>query len=159
MRYKITKTKKDKRLVKSNKSTVDGIELKSGLEREMYNLLKKNGVSFNYEPSSILLLENFSYDACFYAKLSNGKGDYIDRSKTRVKPITYKPDFIVEDKKTGYKCVIETKGLLTESANLRIKMYKKTLKDRGECIDFFMPRTKSDCQKTIETILWKLKQN
>jgi hypothetical protein len=147
--------RKGKRLINSKKISIDGVDLKSHLEGTMYRLLKENGLTFKYEGKSFLLQDSFLFNNDYYARLSSGKGDFIQRGHKKIQPITYKPDFIIEH--NGYYAIIETKGLPTEAYNLRMKLFKRYLKELNVEVDIFIPQTKSECLETINIILKKIK--
>lgn len=147
--------RKGKRLINSKKISIDGVDLKSHLEGTMYKLLKENGLTFKYEGKSFLLQDSFLFNNDYYARLSSGKGDFIQRGHKKIQPITYKPDFIIEH--NGYYAIIETKGLPTEAYNLRMKLFKRYLKELDVEVDIFIPQTKSECLETINIILNKIK--
>jgi hypothetical protein len=147
--------RKGRKLINSKKISIDGIQFKSHLEGTMYKLLKENGLTFKYEGKSFVLQDSFVFENDYFARLSSGKGDFIQRGHKKIQPITYKPDFIVE--RNGYYAIIETKGLPTESYNLRMKLFKKYLSDSNISVDVFVPQTKSECLETIKTILNKIK--
>ena len=52
-------TKKKRGPVKSKKVTYDGITFASGLERYMYQALKKNKIKSRYEGETFVLLDGF----------------------------------------------------------------------------------------------------
>lgn len=147
--------RKGKKLINSKKISIDGIQFKSHLEGTMYKLLKENGLTFKYEGRSFLLQDSFVFKNDYFARLSSGKGDFTQRGHKKIQPITYKPDFIVEH--GDYYAVIETKGLPTESYNLRMKMFKRYLNDLNITVDIFVPQTKAECLQTINQILNKIK--
>lgn len=148
--------RKGKKLINSKKISIDGINFKSHLEGTMYKLLKENGLTFKYEGRSFLLQEHFIFENDYFARLSSGKGEFTQRGHKKILPISYKPDFIIEH--NGYYAVIETKGLPTESYNLRMKLFKKHLSDLNVLCDVFVPQTKSECIETINIILNKIKK-
>jgi hypothetical protein len=151
------KKKPDRRLIKSKAITIDGINFKSRLEGFMYNLLKSNNIKFTYEGESFELSTSFVFNNDYFARLSSGKGDFINRGNKNVKNMTYKPDFVINH--NGYYSIVETKGLPTEPFNMRMKLFKKHLADLNIKCDIFIPQTQTECLKTIELILNKLKQN
>ena len=112
------------------KPTYKGIKFNSKLEVYMYRLLETLNTPFKYEGKSYTVLEGFTY-----------RGE-------KVRPITYKPDFRLDD----LPVIIETKGFVSESFPLRFKLFKKSLIDSKDECDLFLPRNQKDCLEVIKTI-------
>ena len=79
----------------------DGIKFSSGLEKNMYIMLKKAGIKFEYEGETFTLFDGFNFMTECYERQANGKGDYINRGGKRLLPIKYTPDFIGK----GFRCI------------------------------------------------------
>jgi hypothetical protein len=139
-----------KKLINAKEQVVDGIKLKSRLEAYMFVALKKAGIPFSYEEVSFVVLDSFVFKNESFERKSNGTGDLIDRGlNKKVLEIKYTPDFV------GDGFIIETKGLRTESFNLRFKMFKKYLNDNNFKYSLYMPQTQTECDKVIQLILNK----
>jgi hypothetical protein len=147
--------KPDRRLIKSKAMTIDGINFKSRLEGYMYKLLKENKINFIYEGESFELSPSFVFDNDYFARLSSGKGDFINRGHKKINNMSYKPDFVVNH--NGYYAIVETKGLPTEPFNMRMKLFKSTLNQSNTKCDIFVPQTQTECLKTMQIILDKIK--
>jgi hypothetical protein len=147
--------KPDRRLIKSKAMTIDGINFKSRLEGYMYKLLKENKINFKYEDESFELLSSFVFNNDYFARLASGKGDFINRGHKKINNMSYKPDFVINHK--GYYAIVETKGLPTEPFNMRMKLFKSTLNQSNTECDIFVPQTQTECLKTMEIILDKIK--
>ena len=65
--------------VRAKKVTYDGIQFASGLERYMYQALKKAKIHALYEGSTFTLQEGFMFDIESYERQSNGKGEMVVR--------------------------------------------------------------------------------
>lgn len=148
--------KTDRRLIKSKAMTIDGIKFKSRLEGFMYNLLKSNNINFIYEGESFELSPSFVFNNDYFARLSSGKGEFINRGHKKINNMSYKPDFVIKEK--GYYAIVETKGLPTEPFNMRMKLFKKAVEEQNIQCDIFVPQTQTECLKTIEIILDKIKE-
>jgi predicted nuclease of restriction endonuclease-like RecB superfamily len=146
--------KYDRRLIKSKKTTIDGIEFASRLEGTMYKLLKDNNINFKYESESYTLSDSFIFNNNYHARLASGKGEYCNRGFKKVNAITYKPDFVIRH--NDYYAIVETKGLPTESYNMRMKMFKALLNRQNIQCDIFVPQTNAECLETINLILKKI---
>jgi hypothetical protein len=149
--------KQDRRLIKSKTINIDGINFKSRLEAFMYGLLKQNDINFEYEGESFELSPSFVFNNDYFARLSSGKGDFINRGHKNIHNMSYKPDFVIKQK--TYYAIIETKGLPTEPFNMRMKLFKRLVEDRNIQCDIFVPQTQSECVKTMEIILNKINKN
>jgi hypothetical protein len=147
--------KPDRRLIKSKAMTIDGINFKSRLEGHMYKLLKENKINFKYEDESFELLSSFVFNNDYFARLASGKGDFINRGHKKINNMSYKPDFVINH--NGYYAIVETKGLPTEPFNMRMKLFKGTLNQSNTECDIFVPQTQTECVKTMEIILDKIK--
>jgi hypothetical protein len=136
--------------VRSNKVTYDGIKFASGLERYMYQALKKAGIKALYEGETFELTEGFHFPFECYERCSNGKGEFRDRGNKQILNIKYTPDFI------GKGFVIECKGRANESFPLRWKMFKKIIKDRKlGPYTLYKPQNQKECDEVVNLILSK----
>ena len=136
--------------VRSKKVTYDGIKFASGLERYMYQALKKAGIKALYEGETFELTEGFHFPFECYERCSNGKGEFKDRGNKQILNIKYTPDFI------GKGFVIECKGRANESFPLRWKMFKKIIKDRKlGPYTLYKPQNQKECDEVVSLILSK----
>ena len=137
--------------VRSKKVVCDGITFASGLEKYMYQALKKAKIKNEYEGESYQLLDSFMFETTSYERQANGKGDLIDRGNKKVLGIKYTPDFIADD------FIIETKGRANESFPIRWKLFKSYVKDRLPHVTLYKPQNQNECDKVVELILEKRK--
>ena len=137
--------------VRSKKVICDGITFASGLEKYMYQALKKAKIKNEYEGESYQLLDSFMFETTSYERQANGKGDLIDRGNKKVLGIKYTPDFIADD------FIIETKGRANESFPIRWKLFKSYVKDKLPHVTLYKPQNQKECDKVIELILEKRK--
>jgi hypothetical protein len=131
--------------INHTKTTVNGVNVSSKLEAFMYKALKDAGIPFKYEGKVYTLMEAFHFPNKSYERMSNGKGDMVDRGNKKVRAITYKPDFI------GDGWVIETKGHANESFPLRWKLFKQLIKN--DDIVLFKPQRQGECIDVVQLIL------
>lgn len=140
--------KKKRGPVRSKKITFDGITFASGLEKYMYQALKKAKIKALYEGETFELVEGFDFTFDSFERCSNGKGDYKNRGNKKVLNITYTPDFI------GKGFIIETKGRANESFPLRWKLFKKLMNDRKiGSFTLYKPQNQKECDETVRLIL------
>ena len=137
--------------VRAKKVKFDGITFASGLERYMYQALKKAKIKAKYEGKTYIVQEGFEFKNKSYERQSNGKGELVNRGSKKVLPIKYTPDFISDS------FIIECKGRANESFPIRWKMFKKYVKDNLKHVTLYKPQNQKECDKVIELILNKIK--
>jgi len=146
-----TSRRKKQGPVRSKKVVIDNIEFKSGLEAYMYKALKAANIKAQYEGISYELIPSFDFKNKSYEKQSNGKGEYKNRGGTRIRKITYTPDF------TGAGFIIECKGRANESFPIRWKLFKKYVSERLHSVALYKPQNQKQCDETVNLILGKRK--
>ena len=145
------KFKRKRGPVRAKKVTYDGIQFASGLERYMYQTLKKAKIHADYEGCTFILQEGFMFDNKSYERQSNGKGDMVNRGSKKILPIKYTPDFISDS------FIIECKGRANESFPMRWKMFKKYVKENLPHVTLYKPQNQKECDKVVELIIKKMK--
>ena len=133
--------------VQAKKVTYDGIKFASGLERYMYQALKKAKIKATYEGKTFEIVSGFDFDTTCIARSANGKGDFKNRGNKKILPIKYTPDFI------GCNFIIECKGRANESFPIRWKLFKKYLTDNNIDTTLYKPQNQKECDRVIELIL------
>ena len=140
--------KKHKGPVRSKRTTYDGINFASGLEKYMYTALKKANIDCLYEGETFELSEGFDFPFECYERCSNGKGEFKNRGNSKVLNIKYTPDFI------GKGFVIECKGRANESFPLRWKLFKKLIKERKlGPYTLYKPQNQKECDQVVSLML------
>ena len=148
MRKKNYKRKK-RGPVQAKKVTYDGIKFASGLERYMYQALKKNEIKTTYEGATFEIVEDFMFNVLSYERTANGKGEFKERGNKKILPIKYTPDFICPE----YSYIIECKGRANESFPLRWKLFKRyVIKNYPDTV-LFKPQNQKECDQTVQLIL------
>ena len=145
------KYKRKRGPVRAKKVTFDGIKFASGLERYMYQALKKAKIQADYEGCTFTLQEGFMFDIESYERQSNGKGDMVNRGCKKILPIKYTPDFV------SSSFIIECKGRANESFPLRWKMFKKYVNNKMKHVTLYKPQNQKECDEVIKLILTKNK--
>ena len=97
------------------------------------------------------MIPSFDFKNKSYEKQANGKGEYKDRGGTRIRKVTYTPDF------TGAGFIIECKGRPNESFPIRWKLFKKYVSERLRGITLYKPQNQKQCDETVNLILGKRK--
>ena len=132
--------------VRSKKVVFDGITFASGLERYMYQALKKARIKAKYEGETYTLIDSFNFMTTSYERQSNGKGEFKDRGNKKILPIRYTPDFV------GDKFIIECKGRANESFPMRWKLFKKYINIKLPYVTLYKPQNQKECDQVIELI-------
>ena len=132
--------------VRSKKVVFDGITFASGLEKYMYQALKKAKIKAEYECETFTLIDGFNFEIDSYERQSNGKGEFKDRGNKKILPIKYTPDFV------GDKFIIECKGRANESFPMRWKLFKKYINIKLPYVTLYKPQNQKECDKVIELI-------
>jgi len=145
------KYKRKKGPVRAKKVSFDGITFASGLERYMYQALKKAKIHAIYEGATFELQEGFMFDIDSYERQGNGKGDMVNRGRKKILNIKYTPDFV------SSSFIIECKGRANESFPMRWKMFKKYVNHNMKHVTLYKPQNQKECDKVIELIIQKNK--
>ena len=140
--------KRKKGPVQSKKTTIDGIQFASGLEKYTYEALKNNKLFEGYENQVFQLVESFNFENESYEKQANGKGNYIDRGQKKVLGIKYTPDFVGKD------YIIECKGRANESFPIRWKLFKLWLTKNKIGKTLYKPQN----QKEVDLMIILMKE-
>ena len=143
--------KRKKGPVRSKKVKFDGIQFASGLEKYMYQALKKAKIRATYEGATFVLQEGFMFDVDSFERQGNGKGDMVNRGQKKILNIKYTPDFVSDS------FIIECKGRANESFPMRWKMFKKYVNDNLKHVTLYKPQNQKECDKVIELITEKNK--
>ena len=137
--------------VRAKKVTFDGIKFASGLEKYMYQALKKAKIHAIYEGKTFELQEGFMFNIDSYERQGNGKGTMINRGQKKILNIKYTPDFV------SSSFIIECKGRANESFPLRWKMFKKYVNHKMKHVTLYKPQNQKECDEVINLILNKIK--
>lgn len=106
--------------------------------------MQEHNIPFLYEPTSYVLVEDFKFSNQCVEKI----GKQL-KFQNAVRKITYTPDFV------GDNWIIETKGVRTESFNLKWKLFKKYVNENQLEYDLYAPSNKKEVDTVIEYILCK----
>lgn len=116
------------------------INFRSHLELYCYECLKSAKIPFGYETNTYILQEGFEYD-------SLERSGKVMRSKKKLRPITYTPDFI------GQNFIIETKGKRTKDFDIKWKLFKYYLYKNNIKMALYMPTNKKEIDLCLQQIL------
>ena len=148
MKYRKTKNKGP---VRSKKVVCDGITFASGLEKYMYQALKKAKIKAEYEGKTFVLIDGFEFELSSYERQSNGKGQFVNRGNKKILPLKYTPDFVGKD------FIIECKGRANESFPIRWKLFKRFINDWQPRVTLFKPQNQKECDMVIQLLTNKIK--
>ena len=143
------KYKRKRGTVRAKKVSFDGITFASGLEKYMYQALKKAKIKAKYEGKTYTVQEGFEFKNKSYERQSNGKGELVNRGCKKILPIKYTPDFVSDS------FIIECKGRANESFPIRWKMFKKYVNDNLKHVTLYKPQNQKECDEVINLILSK----
>ena len=146
------KYKRKRGPVRAKKVKFDGITFASGLERYMYQALKKAKIHSVYEGATFTLQEGFMLNNESYERQSNGKGEMVNRGCKKILPIKYTPDFVSDS------FIIECKGRANESFPMRWKMFKKFINSKLKHVTLYKPQNQKECDEVIKLITKKSKK-
>jgi hypothetical protein len=141
------KKRKKRGPVRAKKVTFDGIKFASGLEKYMYQALKKAKIKAKYEGQTYVIQEGFEFKNESYERQSNGKGELINRGCKKILPIKYTPDFVSDS------FIIECKGRANESFPMRWKLFKNYVNKHLKHVILYKPQNQKECDKVIELII------
>jgi len=141
------KKRKKRGPVRAKKVTFDGIKFASGLEKYMYQALKKAKIKAEYEGQTYVVQEGFEFKNESYERQSNGKGELINRGCKKILPIKYTPDFV------SSSFIIECKGRANESFPMRWKLFKNYVNKHLKHVILYKPQNQKECDKVIELII------
>jgi len=137
--------------VRSKKVLFDGITFASGLEKYMYQALKKAKIKADYEGETFTLISNFEFNTASYERQSNGKGEFKNRGNKKILPIRYTPDFV----SLRNEFIIECKGRANESFPMRWKLFKRFINRCYPHVTLYKPQNQKECDQVIELIIKK----
>ena len=145
------KRRKKKGPVRSKKVVFDGITFASGLEKYMYQALKKAKLKAKYEGETFWLVPGFEFQLTSYERQSNGKGEFKNRGDKKILPIIYTPDFV----SWKNEFIIECKGRANESFPMRWKLFKRFINRCYPHVTLYKPQNQKECDQVIELITKK----
>jgi hypothetical protein len=123
-----------------------GNKYRSKLELYCRNKLVENGIDYEYESMSFILLDDFYHEFnAWEVKKLKGLKVYSNLSK-KINKIKYIPDFI------GSNWIIETKGLRTPEFNIKWKLFKAYLVANNLHYELFLPTNQKEIDLSIQII-------
>lgn len=134
--------------IRATKKEVDGIQFKSALEAFTYRKLKEAGLQTAYEEHTFTLLDSFVYpETCIESRKSP---DFEDKKDSKIRPITYTPDFVGVNPDGSLQWVIECKGFANDRFPNTWKNFKKHLINIGQVCPLFLPKNQKQVLEVID---------
>jgi hypothetical protein len=124
----------------ATRTVYDNIQFRSKLEVYCYKKLKESNIEALYEQVQYELIEAFTFDNKWLESSKTG----LKLDPTKVRPMTYTPDFV------GDKWIIECKGFANEQWSLKRKLIKLFLANKG--IDVYVPSNTKQVDEVIKII-------
>lgn len=121
---------------------------KSKLEAYTAAQLAEANLPVHYEEIEIQLIPKFKFKGVSYERFGK-RFKKIDNSRR----VAYKPDFTSANDISKIRWVIEVKGMLTSTARLKWKLFKKFLNDKEYDWLILMPTNKREVREAINIIL------
>ena len=137
--------------IQARQKEVDGIKFKSMLEVFCYKKLKELGVDFTYEEHSYQLTDAFYYPCPIFETKGTSK-EFVDKSKDKIRGISYTPDFVSHDADGKLLWVIECKGFANDRFPNTWKNFKKHLIDTDSVCLLFLPKDQKQILQVIQLI-------
>lgn len=136
--------KGNRKVIGAEEIEVDGIKFRSRLEASCYRLLKESGLNPSYEEVKIEIFQGFKPSVPYYL------GYPLKMDSTKVRAITYTPDFIV--KANGKSYYLEVKGFRTDSYNIKVKLFRKWLEENDPNSEFYEVKSLIQLKQIISEI-------
>ena len=137
----------NKKIRNARESTFNGITFKSKLEESFYKTLMAAGLEPDYELIKFVLVEGFKPTVPFY---NRSKSKVFRMDMTKVRDITYTPDFIILYNGTMF--IIEAKGIENDTFPLKKKLFRRLLESMEMPCVYFEVRTKRELLEAIKII-------
>lgn len=118
----------NKKIKNATPIIIGGIKFRSKLEAYTYQQFLLANIHVEYESQTFTLLPSFIYQG------------------VKIRPITYKPDFI------GNGFICEVKGFANDAFPLKKKMFLKHLRDNKSTIIYFVVRNRMEIEQMIRRI-------
>lgn len=137
----------NKKIKNATETVYNNITFKSKLEYSFYKTLHEAGFDVQYEPLKYVIVKGFSPKVPFWNR-SKSRVFRCDMSKVR--DITYTPDFIIKGTECLY--IIEAKGIENDTYPIKKKLFRKYLEDNNIKAMYFEVHTKKELLQVIDII-------
>lgn len=138
---------KNKKIKNATKTVFNGIKFKSKLEESFYKTLTQAGFKVEYEKYKFTLIDGFTPTVPFY---NRNKAKVFNKEMSKIRAITYTPDFVIRIKDTFF--IIEAKGKENDTYAIKRKLFRKYLEYFESPSVFFEVHTKKELFLVIDII-------
>lgn len=139
--------KENKKIRNARETVFNGITFRSKLEESFYKTLLQAGFEVDYEQVKFIIVEGFIPTIPFY---NRSKSRIFRKDMTKVRPVTYTPDFTFSYKDTLF--IIEAKGIENDVFPLKRKLFRKYLETLSIPCMYFEVHTKKELLQVIDII-------
>lgn len=146
---KTVKKVSSKKWVNATKTEIDGIIFDSGMEGNMYKLLKSSGIPFDYiggENAKYPLIPESKYGGECYERAQKRSKEM--KNTLKISGAGYTPDFRAKDE----SWFIEVKGRKLGDFSMRWKLFKFFCSKKEKKPTLFLPTTLDDCKQVIKIL-------
>lgn len=137
----------NKKIRNAKETVFNGITFKSQLEKHFYKTMIEAGLKPDYELTKFVLIEGFKPTVPFY---NRSKSKVFKLDMTKVRDITYTPDFTILYKDTLF--IIEAKGIENDTFPIKKKLFRKLLESMEIPCMYFEVHTKKELLEVIRII-------
>lgn len=137
----------NKKIRNARESVFNDIRFKSKLEESFYKTLVAAGLEPGYEQTKFVLAGGFKPTVPFF---NRSKSKVFRMDMTKVRDITYTPDFIILHNGTMF--IIEAKGIENDTFPLKKKLFRRLLESMEMPCVYFEVRTKRELLEVIKII-------
>ena len=141
----------NRKIRNATKSSFEGLDMKSKLEKDVYKILLDNGIKAEYEQHTYTLCDAKQPTVPFYTS-TKAKGFHLEMKA--LSSITYTPDFqFVWD--GDITVIIEVKGYMNDIYPLKRNMFRHYVLEHMETDNnfiFFEVKSKTDALRMIDVL-------
>lgn len=143
----------NKKIKNAKKTSFQGIDFKSALEKTVYNTLIEQGITPTYESDTYTLSDPLKPTKPFYVR-THIKGFHFEMRP--LSPITYTPDFTFT--LNNVFVVIEAKGFENDVFPVKRNLFRKLIEKWDIPVMYFEIRTKRELLQALDIIRMETKE-
>lgn len=143
----------NKKIKNARKTSSNGIEFKSALEKLVYNTLIEQGITPAYESNTYTLSDPLKPTKPFYVR-THIKGFHFEMRP--LSPITYTPDFTF--KLNGIFVVIEVKGFENDVFPVKRNLFRKVIEKWDIPVMYFEIKSKKELLIALDIVKMETKE-
>lgn len=143
----------NKKIKNARKTTFQGIEFKSSLEKLVYNTLIEQGITPAYESNTYTLSDPLKPTKPFYVR-THIKGFHFEMRP--LSSITYTPDFTFQ--LNGIFVIVEVKGWENDVFPVKRNLFRKVIEKWDIPVMYFEIRTKKELLMALDIVRMETKE-